>query len=270
MNRTTTRDIQNSSVNRALLTGLLLLVAFVSQGCQTAGTELTWQLGDHGLPMSVTKSPFNIRLATYSGGDSWVEQGRSEIKVRDPKPRAVIFLHGCTGITGNQQGIISMFLGAGYVVFAPDSFKRPGRKSTCGHGTAAGTPSLRLAEAQYAVQQVRKADWIEQSKIVLVGFSEGGEAAAHSSGRGYAAVIVMSSFCRGTGGTVDAASNVPVLNVVGDSDTKYSKFSGETCTVNGHPKSKAVVLEDTRHQLILSRDLQPTVIMFLASVFDKP
>jgi len=154
---------------------------------------------------------------------------------KEPVP-AVIFLHGCSGWNNRQARVMDLIKYNGFTTFSPNSFARPGRKRKCGR-VGRYTINLRLEEIRYALKQIRKLPWIDQSRLVLAGFSEGGLAAARYKGGEFKAVIVMGWGCRR--GILSPPNHVPVLNIVGKNDYE-TRWGNRLCNVRGRPNSKAV------------------------------
>ena len=157
---------------------------------------------------------------------------------KGPVP-AVIFLHGCKGWNNRQARVMDLINDNGFTTFSPNSFARPGRKRKCGK-VGRSTLNLRFNEIRYALKQIRKLPWIDQSRLVLAGFSEGGLAAARYTGGEFKAVIVMGWGCRR--GILGAPNHVPVLNIVGKNDYE-TRWGNRLCNVGSRPNSKAVHVE---------------------------
>ena len=73
----------------------------------------------------------------------------------------------------------------GITTFSPNSFARPGRSEECGSAMSSGAVALRFEEIRYTLKQIRELPWIDQSRLVLAGFSEGGLTAANYRGSGF-------------------------------------------------------------------------------------
>ena len=77
---------------------------------------------------------------------------------------------------------------------------------------------MRHEEIGFALQQISKLDWIDRSRIVLAGFSEGGSAVSGYDGDGFVAHIIMGNDCKYDDGMPLAPRGVAVLNLVGAND----------------------------------------------------
>jgi poly(3-hydroxybutyrate) depolymerase len=178
----------------------------------------TWKGGIHFLPASATRSG-NIEDVSFKGEslEQWARRLTREVVKPGVKIPAVIYAHGCTGPGAAPTWAVS-FNDFGFAFFAPDSFRRPGRVPLCYKGDPFWKFSMRQEEIRFALKQIRKLDWIDQRRIVLVGKSEGGGAVADYDGDGFIAHIIMANDCKNSGGSSFAPSGVAVLNLVGAND----------------------------------------------------
>ncbi len=199
---------QGKAVGRvSLMFGALALLA----ACQSPGGDsdkLTWERGFVVIPSSGGKC--SLRMIGF-------EDARKDCLTPQPEGTkglqpAVLFLHGCGGINQRQYHVMEMFTNLGYVTFMPDSFARPGRWRAC--GATRRIQHLRFAEIAYALSEIRKIPWIDQSRLVLAGFSEGGVIAGRYDGTEFKARVVMGWGCVGGGLTGEG----PLLNLVGKRD----------------------------------------------------
>ena len=101
---------------------------------------------------------------------------------------------------------------------------------------------MRQAEITYARQQLRKLDWVDQSRVFLAGMSEGGRDVADHSGEGYKARIILAYNCKhGSPG-----GSLPVLSLVGDDDDEW----GGTLCDGPEPNSFAFYVPNRAHKLV--------------------
>jgi dienelactone hydrolase len=133
-------------------------------------------------------------------------------------------MHGCTGLSDLAKRDINLLAKAGLTVIAPDSLAT-GRKVNCdfstkgdgrlttGMGHNADVYSLRLDEIAYATAQLKAA--YPSSKYVLMGHSEGGQAAGRYRGTEYRAVIISGWDCHPgrTHGGPAVPKSTPVMAV---------------------------------------------------------
>ena len=256
---------------RALSGGVLMALALSVTGCPTTGdtkrtegdVKRAWQYGQHRVPRSALRDgQFYALVEIRTHPETW--QSRvAEIKLKPGTTLpAVIYLHGCAGNTVGDAWA-QKFNELGYAFFAPDSLARP-RRSLCGTGRTRMTTyriPMRTEELLYTLQQLRKADWIDQERIVLMGSSEGAQAASVYRGDEFAAVVLSATDCRFSGGSPKTPRSIPVLNMVGENDRQGG---GSGCsifrTVGG---SKLVVIEGAPHKLAAFPEAREVLEHFL-------
>ena len=131
--------------------------------------------------------------------DRWFP--RSVAVELDKKYPVVVYLHGCTGPWPEHDNRwADEFKGLGYVTVQLNSFARPGRVANCDPKRRRGINQFpqayeyRQQEIDYALGQLKKLPWVDQDRIVLVGFSEGGIASAQTSQR-FRAVVILGWTC---------------------------------------------------------------------------
>ena len=206
----------------------VMAAALLTGSCQTTGSsgygsaERAWRYGLHMAPAAARQDGLFYGLVlteVRSNPQDWQRLvGKTQLKPGIKVP-AVIYLHGCAG---NTKGDVwaGHFSNMGYAFFAPNSLARP-RQSLCytGNMNSLRIP-MRREELNYALQQIRKADWIDQDRVILMGSSEGAQAASDYDGREFAAIVLSATDCRFSGGSPNAPAGIPVLNMVGANDTK--------------------------------------------------
>lgn len=182
----------------------------------------TWTGGIHYLPGAATKSG-NHEEAPFKDEtpEQWAQRLTKDVVKPGAKVPAVIYAHGCKGPLAAGTWAVS-FNDFGFAFFAPDSFRRPGRVSLCytSGGDNLEKIVMRQAEIRFALEQIKKLDWIDKDRIVLVGKSEGGVATSDYGGGGFIAHIILAYDCRHLGGGPAAPSGVAVLNLVGANDPR--------------------------------------------------
>ena len=122
---------------------------------------------------------------------------------------------------------------AGHVFLAPDSYQGKGRPT---YSTPAPKElyekvhQYRQAEINYAVSRLNELPFVDQTKMFLMGNSEGGFAAARYTGSEFKARIVLSWACE-SGYYTDyphlgsLPEKHPFLNIVGREDKFFGKYS---------------------------------------------
>jgi dienelactone hydrolase len=233
---------------------LLAASTTIVSGCATIsdqGSEVelkrTWMSGQHLLPQSaLLTDQFSEISEIRDYPDNWAEVVSKQKLKPGSKLPAVVYLHGCAG---NHNGFSwSNHLNKmGFAFFAPDSLARP-RRSLCDTGNMRNIRiPMRTQELRFALDQVNKLDWIDQQRLVLLGFSEGAQTAAVYSGDEFSAVVLMGTNCKFSGGSPKTQSNIPVLSLMGANDHYYS---GVGCTINRTVGgSRSIVIDRAEHNL---------------------
>ncbi len=257
-----------------------VFLVFILMGCQTVSYDkpLSADLKD-ATPLEITWLYSKIRLPaiyTISGKEetfpliwlnpsTWNEQFVSELASPVQKLPVAVFLHGCGGITESNKVFIKFLSKAGWVVFAPNSFARPGRSAQC-YAQTSLTYAHRIQEARYALARLKEMAWVDQKRLVLVGHSEGGEAVGQWSYEGYSALIISGANCGRSGHRAYAPSNVAILSIVGENDPREDA----PCSVVGRPTpSKSVTVAGAGHSVFLSAEGEKEILRFLKMLFNS-
>lgn len=239
---------------------VLMLTSCVSLPKGVTPYMATWLYGDHTLPSSITRSGGSESYKPLLNKSTEISQMKKLIKT-DSKVPAVIYMHGCAGIKDEGYAYQKLLLNQGYAFFMPDSFARPGREKLCGQGGMNERVAMRQREVVTALKEIRKLAWIDQNKVILMGFSEGGNTTDSWYNDDFAALMVMGSACTNSGGSPSAPDNVPVLAIVGESD---SYRPGMSCaikrTVGG---SKSIIIPKADHWISHYDITQKSIKIFL-------
>jgi len=271
---------------------LFAIVAIVLAGCQTDGN------GGKNTSLSTSVSPMSELAVAQTWEQGWVYipqdvagsfvngtigDRETHHKIRgipaDAEIPAIVYLHGCTGLRsasfagGNDRPPdkvssydLQVLGGMGFAVFAPDSFARPGRETNCPEGKVVASEPvpevgrLRQEEAAYAAEQLRKLPWIDHDRIYLVGFSEGGTAAALYTERDFAGIVIIGWTCvsevngqryRKYDG-IRVPSDIPILAIVGARDRVFQNpWNRGNCgeRMAGRENARSVVLDTDQHHV---------------------
>ena len=216
----------------------------------TTPAEATWIKGNIFLPAGALKLEGSNHLKLFAKKDNWAETAKIKHLKDGVRLPAVIYLHGCTGFYAGRR-FVTYFLDQGYAVFAPNSFARPGREELCNTGNMDDRISLRREELKHALSKVREIDWVNASRLVLVGFSEGGQTVSSWGGREFMAHVLFGTDCRYVDDYSNAPWDIPVLNIVGESD-ELGYGRGCYLTGNRPNSSKVVVVPDGDHAMLNS------------------
>ena len=168
---------------------LIAIVTMLLSACQTTvsnqtSLNATWKYAPVSIPKSMT---IDGTTCTGTLASQKIRKCMEKIHPERMYP-LVIYMHGCSGLGapslgGGNWNTIRTLRSLGYAVIAPDSYARLGRKEECKpKGRKHFTLSLRFAEIRYALAQIQKFDWVDQSRLVLAGVSEGGNTVAEYNG----------------------------------------------------------------------------------------
>ncbi len=246
------------------MAALSLLAVFVSPRADHAPLPegvtpiaATWLWGHYLVPGSVTKDGSPYRYVYPHKDPSriidppWTEAAARHIKDGVKAP-AVVVLHGCSGLIRGGVGYRMLLLEEGFAVFEPDAYARPG------HSCEQSSPLLRRQEADYALERVRELNWVDQQRVVLMGFSEGGRAVALRDKPGFAAHIVLMAPAVPTG-----PGGVPVLSVAGTKDDYARPDTYHAVAASGANGSKAILIPDQGHDILAHSEFKAALITFL-------
>lgn len=190
---------------------ILLSVAFLLTSCvANNNSSISYSSKEH-LEAAIKKA--SVYLPENSGAE-WIcslsyelfEKNGCDDQITKKLP-LVIHAHGCKGVNRSDEVAMKLYQKLGYVVFAPNSFGL-NRSPTCGSGNVA-----RTAEIESALQLLASKKWIDASRILVSGFSEGGLNAAVYRSDQIIGKIIMAYGCH-RGGYLSPRT----LNIVGSGD----------------------------------------------------
>lgn len=220
----------------------------------------TWLWGHHIIPGNITKDGSPYRYA-YPHTDPkrindppWTEVAARHIK-EGAKAPAVVILHGCSGLIRGSVGFRLLLLEEGFALFEPDAYARPG------HSCETSSPGKRVQEADYALERIRELPWIDQQRVVLMGYSEGGRAIALRDEPGFAAHVILMAPARSTG-----PGDVPILSVAGSKDSYAKPEAYHAVASSDAHGSKAVLIPDQGHDILAHPEFKEALRKFLREV----
>ncbi|MDH5178962.1 MAG: dienelactone hydrolase family protein, partial [Gammaproteobacteria bacterium] len=240
-------------ISRHIFAGLSVIVLLLLFGCQASSIKLpsgispvqaTWLYGKYSIPATYVGSGKTFHFQQGVGEPLWTTLAAANLKTGAKVP-VVLYLHGCKGMSRQADRFNDLLVSAGYAVFMPDSFKRPGRRQCGEQGTLRERVALRIEEVEYAFARIKEMAWVDQNRVMLMGFSEGGNATDNWSSTGFAGLLVMGSACTLVGGKPAAPVGTPVLAVVG-ADDEYRP--GKSCSIDeSDGVSKSIVIQGAGH-----------------------
>lgn len=249
--------------------GILCFVVSFVTACSTplpkgvTPVQATWLFGYHTIPAQYTRDDTE---KSWRHSADWMVQAAKAVKPGIKVP-VVLYLHGCAGIGSQGLTYRKLLLKQGYAVFMPDSFAR-GRLKCGQEGPLSQRVEMRTGEVTNALKELKKLSWVDQHRIILMGFSEGGNTVDNWSRPGFEAEIILSSACTLTDtGSPNAPKNVPVLAIVGANDDYRP---GQSCkitrTIGG---SRSIVIPNAHHQVAKFAKTQAAIKTFLSQCCRK-
>jgi hypothetical protein len=186
----------------------------------------------------------------------------------------VIYMHGCTGLGGDEHDYIRFLVRNNYAVIAPDSFARKFRPKSCDPptytgGLFRGVLSFRLAEARYAHELAKTLPWVDKQNIFVMGFSEGGITTARYGRGGLAGRIILGWTCN-AGWTeyagISGPRDEPILAVVASNDPWFTAPStmgdcGDFMLFR--PNSESFVTDTKLHAVQALPEVRERILQFL-------
>ncbi len=182
-----------------------------------AEIERTWQAGLVFLP----GEPEPVKLSALDVA--------AEAALGERRP-AIVYLHGCDGLS-IVTALTGRFLASvGYVVVMPDGFARLEKPKSCDVATSTGglhraVLGWRHAEAANAIRRTRALPFVQPDGIVLMGLSEGGVTTATFTGEPVRARIIEGWTCHAGWPEYQglaAPAGEPVLALLGADDPWFT------------------------------------------------
>ena len=229
----------------------------------------TWRYGALILPENaLVQGAPAVASQLLQNEKTWGEEAKKYIKP-DTKVPLVLYLHSCGGNDHIRwSGTLSQW---GFAVVSPNSFARDGRYKHCGTMPNAKLFNMRMAELKYALYQIKKTDWIDQNRLILMGHSEGSFFPPAYSKDDFTAHIILAGNCRFSHlgptpccapGSSKAPKHVAVLNIIGDRDKWNEWACHKTHTERG---SRFVTLKNHGHHIY---DVHPRARTIMAEFLE--
>lgn len=238
---------------RKLLLFVLMLISMSANA--NKDVELSWEKAKVFVPGYFFTRSVNVEL--------------------DKKYPVLIYMHGCGGPYPKEDDSWAKSINdLGIVVVAPNSFARPNRISNCDPRANRPTNkftqaySYRQQEIAYAKEMLKTLSWVDQDRIFLMGFSEGGVATAQNTLLFKAAIVVgwtcTHPFYASFNG-VHGPENMPVLAV---SYVRDPWFHGTIWqgACKDHDKANRITqvsLEGAEHDVYSNKEGRQAVLNFL-------
>ena len=125
-----------------------------------------------------------------------------------------------------------------------------------GEGVTSSSIAMRREEIAYALGQIRALPWVDQDRIVLMGFSQGGTAVGSWEEPGFAAHVILDAPA-----TARAPAKVPVLAIAGAEDSYASPASYKAKSRAGG--SSAILIAGAGHGIFHLAEAKEAIKKFL-------
>ena len=242
----------------SLLLGLLLLV--LGAACAFA---------DDGDESNVSLSWDKARVYVPGSGKTVTPD---KVKVAKPAP-VIIYMHGCAGFNSESADWGEYLSSLGYIVVQPDSFARRSEPNCDTKAKKTGmflkAHGMRQQEIKYALEEVRKNPWADRSNIFLMGFSEGGTAAARTRLAGFSGVIITGWRCTNSKNPnfdgIFAPKDTPILTVEWNKDDWQTDVTKGSCSdkFGDRPKATQLLLPGNGHAVFDQVKAREAVAQFI-------
>ena len=198
----------------------------------------------------------------------------------------VVFLHGSSGLGLKAIGEWQHWLATlGIATIAPDSFALKNRltySSPVDKDTYEKIHALRASEIDIVLDAVRKMPWIDTSRMVLAGTSEGAVPVARYRGDAFIGRIIFSWSCEDNYFVHSHATaipdNEPTLNIISSTDPYFSRSNswlgagpsalghcGES--LKGNKKASIVLVPGAPHTVLMFDQAKAPAEGFLRGLF---
>ena len=192
---------------------------------------------------------------------------------------AVIFLHGCSGITREEISWARFLSDNGFFVILPDSFARSGRRMNCNPsdpsfkgGSFLNAFAYRQEEIALAFSDLVSSKNIDRKNIFLIGFSEGAIATAQTIQKGLKGQIILAWTCSLKGQPnfegINQFEDIPIMTIAATADPwRIGTSNAGRCADSLHTikNMKQVDIEGAFHDLFHSETARNEVIKFLTN-----
>ena len=231
-------------------------------GCQSVGGLK--HPGDPRLASELTRTwdaawvYFELDGSIFDGDVATLGDSLPRWAISGAAPRRVlVFLHGCDGLWPKRHASLwRMLAQSGFLVVMPNSFARSHRPSQCGRQTA-WVYAARLAEIDYAREQLATVMAGSALQVSAFGHSEGAVALVRHTGRGFVSAVVTGTGC------TRFELLVSTLAVMSEDDRA---LHGGTCTQAAH----RLLLSGDQHDVLAVDEAQQTIYEFLSGPAELP
>lgn len=226
-----------------------------------------WVHTKDSLAASVEQADVCLPSAS-AGGKPFLGKFKDIPQLQGAKVPVVLFLHGSSGLALKAIGEWQLWLcGLGYASVAPNSFTLPARvtyTSPIDKDSYERIHALRASEIEPSLAALKRQTWVDPSRMVLAGTSEGAVPVARHSGSEFMARMLfawsceLNYFVKSPQNAFEA--NKPVLNIISVTDPFFSKSN----TWLGNPEAQghcaAALTGNTKASVLLIPNAPHTLL----------
>jgi hypothetical protein len=201
-------------------------------------------------------------------------------KLGESKLPLVLFLHGCEGLGHHREEIVNIAK-LGFAVIAPDSFARRHRPLGCYEEQEEYIRyydiaiAFQKAELDYAINRIKRLEWVDVNQQFLFGSGTGGMVVAHYMGKEFAGHIIEGWGCKHAHDVFDgiwAPASTRIFSVISKNDPWFKGVPGFgiDCEkyIEGRPDSVAILLDRPAHYVSWYPGSREPLIKFLTRDLD--
>jgi dienelactone hydrolase len=178
---------------------------------------------------------------------------------------AVVLLHTCLGLPKERASIGERIAAWGYVALFVDDFATRGLKETC-----AVDFTQALADADGALTYLGSLPYVDRSRIVAIGFSQGGDTALKIATRGAAGFKAAAAFYAPCANVAGATLTIPTLILAGMKDSVTPAADCERLAKQQAPGMvKFVVYSGAAHAFDLPEFRGGRQVMGMSLAYDR-
>jgi dienelactone hydrolase len=195
-----------------------------------------------------------------------------KVKVDKPLP-VVIYMHGCAGYSSESADWGSYLKSLGYIVVQPDSFAWRSESNCDTKAKRSGmfpkVHGMRQQEIKFALEEVKKSSWADKNNIFLMGFSEGGTAAARTRLAGFSGIIITGWRCTNAKNEnfngIFAPLETPILTIEWNRDDWQTEATKGSCAdkFGDRPKAAQILLPGNGHAVFDQVNAREAVAKFI-------
>ena len=211
--------------------------------------------------------------AAATGGAAFCGKFKDIPKVSARQVPVLVLLHGSSGLGLKAIGEWQQWLaGLGYASIAPDSFALPDHvtyKSPIDKESYEKIHALRASEIAPALAALKGQAWVDSSKLILAGTSEGSVPVARYPGNEFVARILYAWSCEANYFVIEPRNSFepgkPVLNIISASDPFFSRSNAWLGNPDAQGHCGAALKDHSRASILLVPNAPHTLLNLAAT-----